>query len=77
MNFCLIEETNNSVNSDNLLVNKTEVGGKNTKGEHTYVCSPDVEDMGEELGLSTEPVPPERRRKNYCFHSIKCKLKQY
>jgi hypothetical protein len=25
--------------------------------------SPDVEDMGKELGLGTKPVPPERRRK--------------
>ena len=35
-----------------------------TKGEQTnYVCSPDEEDMGKELGLGTKPVPPERRRK--------------
>jgi hypothetical protein len=30
-----------------------------TKGEQiNYVCSPDVEDMGKELGLGTKPVPP-------------------
>jgi hypothetical protein len=36
-----------------------------TKGEKTNcACSPDVEDMGKELGLGTKPVPPERRRKS-------------
>jgi hypothetical protein len=36
-----------------------------TKGEQiNYVCSPNVEDMGKELGLGTKPVPPERRSKN-------------
>jgi hypothetical protein len=34
-----------------------------TKGEQTnYVCSPDDEDMGKELGLGTKPVPPERTK---------------
>jgi hypothetical protein len=39
-----------------------------TKGEQkNYVCSPDVEDMGKELGLGTKPVPPERRRKSTAY----------
>jgi hypothetical protein len=47
------------------LTNKIGLAGKKTKGEQTnYVCSPDVEDIGEELGLGTKPVPPERRRKS-------------
>jgi hypothetical protein len=37
---------------------------KNKRGTDSYVCSPDVEDMGEELGLGTKSVPPERRRKS-------------
>jgi len=46
-----------------------------TKGEQTnYVCSPDEEDMGKELGLGTKPVPPERRRKVlYRFYKMKIK----
>jgi len=47
------------------LINKIGLGGKKTKGEQTnYVCSPDVEDTGEELGLGTKSVPQERRRKS-------------
>jgi len=50
---------------DNSLINKIGLGGKKTKGEQTnYVCSPDVEDTGEELGLGTKSVPQERRRKS-------------
>jgi hypothetical protein len=58
-------ETCNSLITVNLLVKKIGLGGKKTKGEQTnYVCSPDVEDTGEELGLGTKSVPLERRRKS-------------
>jgi hypothetical protein len=67
MNFCLIEETNNSVNSDNLLVNKTEVGGKNAKGEQTYVCSPDVEDNGGRTRPWHRTRSPRKEEKKYCL----------
>ena len=41
------------------------INGKKTKGEQTnYVCSPDVEDTEEELGLGTKSVSPESMRKS-------------
>jgi hypothetical protein len=47
------------------LVNKVGLGIKKTKGKQIYnICFPDVEDMGEESGLGTKSVPPERRRKS-------------
>jgi hypothetical protein len=55
----------NSLYADNLLVIKIGLGGKKTKGEQTnYVCSPDVDGIGEELGLGTKSVSLERRRKS-------------
>jgi hypothetical protein len=53
-----------SISSDNGTLPIKLDWAKKTKGEQTnYVCTPDVEDMGKELGLGTKPVPPERRRK--------------
>jgi len=50
--------------TNNLLFNSVGLGFKKQKGNRHIVCFPDVEDMGEEIGLGTKSVPPERRRKS-------------
>tara|TARA_B100000686_G_C16032383_1_gene591301 strand:+ start:296 stop:451 length:156 start_codon:yes stop_codon:yes gene_type:complete len=47
---------------------------KNKRGTD-IARSPDVEDMGEEFGLGTKSVPPDKEEKKYFSNCIEAKLK--
>tara|TARA_A100001037_G_C15019087_1_gene575481 strand:+ start:340 stop:504 length:165 start_codon:yes stop_codon:yes gene_type:complete len=47
---------------------------ENKRGTDT-VCSPNVEDMGEEFSLGTKSVPPEKEEKKYYYRLYRYKIK--